>query len=821
MEYPLGTINQPQQPVKLAGFAKKSPSDHFDQAFHFFNRILPEKGLRCAATISNGVVQQQFEEDNQSLAQRVLSNDVADADSYHACATFNEPGSRKAENVAFMRSFWVDIDVGERKGYATRKDAATALLHFSADCGLLWPLVVQSGRGIHAYWIMDADMTPDEWLPVAQLLKGAMASYGLKADPSRTADPASLLRPPGTHHRKADPILVKQAAAGQVDTLVRFSQALRQIAGPNAMLESTTLELDSIGSRGAVNTNNDLVAGQEFPPSSAMRIADECAVMRLMRDTRGNVDQPTWYHSLGVLAFTVEGDTVCHDWSGGHPQYSEWETDRKIRQARQFAPTTCAKLSEDQPALCKACPHFGKITSPISLGYAGTLAIAGTGAAMPAYTPLTSTPRISQPAEGVAFVNQHFGYTPNWGGQGTYFRVTVDDRGRERISSCKPDDFVEALAPCAVEIDAGGETSKKKRVPLATYWRHSSDRRTYEEVVFDPAQPIGELPGRRFNRWRGLAITPGGIGCGRMLAHLFRIICRRDRALFAYLLDWLAAMVQRPETRAGTALVFLSEREGTGKSTVAGWFSDMFGDAALDVNTSDHVVGKHNGHLEETVLLVINEALFAGDRKVGDSLKSLITDPRLTIEPKYRQAYQAVNRLHIVITTNHPHAVPAGNGARRFVIFEVDESKAGDHAYFEALHSEAENGGKAALLRYLKARDISKFRSGNIPVTAALQEQQLLSAGVETQWAMDLAEHDHPDVRWGQFATSADLQRHHAEWARSLGKRPLTSRALGLWLGKLGISPGRAPNGSRDRGWNLPAADQFLDLVKRSAGIRQ
>jgi hypothetical protein len=114
--------------------------------------------------------------------------------------------------------------------------------------------------------------------------------------------------------------------------------------------------------------SSDLTAGVGFDPSSALLIADNCAIMGKMRDTRGNIDQPTWYGALGVLAQTVEAPAIAHEWSKGHPNYSKAETDTKLAQAGQFPPTTCDKLGEQWSDVCKACPHFGQIKSPIVLG---------------------------------------------------------------------------------------------------------------------------------------------------------------------------------------------------------------------------------------------------------------------------------------------------------------------------------------------------------------------------------------------------------------------------------------------------------------------
>ncbi len=332
------------------------------ETIEFLGRILPTAGLRCAVGIgSNRRPKQVFGPSDDWLYNTCKQVDAHGANAYHGCAGFKDGSSRKAENVEAVRSFWVDLDVGDDpKKYPSIKLAATHVMEFCQDIGLPAPLVVRSGNGLHCYWPMDADMAPAEWLPVASSLKQVAKGYGLKADPSRTADIASILRPPGTHHRKGEPRLVRVVLEGEVGTLAAFQAALdrQQIGSPRTRRPTASTSI-----------NDDLTAGQDFPPSSGAKIAGECAVLALMRDTRGDVDQPTWYHSLGVLAFTEEGAALCHEWSDGHPAYSPDETDRKIAQVLKFAPTTCAKLSETQPELCQTCPHLGRIASPIVLGF--------------------------------------------------------------------------------------------------------------------------------------------------------------------------------------------------------------------------------------------------------------------------------------------------------------------------------------------------------------------------------------------------------------------------------------------------------------------
>jgi hypothetical protein len=327
----------------------------------FLALVLPNEGLRCVALALPKGLRQFHYATNEQAAAAVAKIDAAGKTAYFACASFLTDENRRGDNAAAVRSFWLDIDCGEGKPYATQKDGGKALLGFAKLLGLPQPYVVKSGNGLHAYWPMEQDMAPFDWREVAAMLKQATVQAGFAADPSRTADIASILRPVGTHHRKGEPKRVELAIHGQVSSLDFFRQQLERF-------------LDTLGVAPAYvsgpRLNDDLCGGgTEFPPAHADLIADRCKVIGTLRDTRGNVDQPTWYHSLGVLRHCVDGDKVAHEWSSGHPHYSAAETDAKLLQLSSYRPTTCSRLADYQPEICGACPHFARGGSPISLGF--------------------------------------------------------------------------------------------------------------------------------------------------------------------------------------------------------------------------------------------------------------------------------------------------------------------------------------------------------------------------------------------------------------------------------------------------------------------
>ncbi|MBX6386169.1 MAG: hypothetical protein IRZ07_24885, partial [Microbispora sp.] len=295
----------------------------------FFDTILPSQGLRCIAVPNDkGGFRHFFFEDNATAAAAAQRLDQAGHNVFFALAGFTDTaldkernekgklvrGGRKQANVGRLKAFWADLDCGEGKPYATARDALVALKAFLDLTGLAKPWIVASGRGLHVYWTLETEVERADWKPVAEMLKAAFVVGKLHADPSRTSDEASVLRPVGTHHRKAEAIPVRLLKSGEIWPFEMFRDRVQAFLDANPGAPAPTKKSSSA-------LNAELWGGIEYPPTYADKIANRCAVMGLVRDTQGNVDQPTWFRALGIIAFCEDGDQVAQDWSCGHPDY--------------------------------------------------------------------------------------------------------------------------------------------------------------------------------------------------------------------------------------------------------------------------------------------------------------------------------------------------------------------------------------------------------------------------------------------------------------------------------------------------------------------
>lgn len=172
----------------------------------FLTAVLPEEGYKCWVEIDKGKrASQGLVTSIQELADKCEEIDSRGVDAYFACSSFKTPQSRRQGNVLWVKAHWADIDCGEGKPYATPKDALSALDQLCTRLDIDFPGVAYSGSGLHCYWIHSRVFSREEWDYYARLLKRAMDACGFRADPARTADAASILRPVGCRNYKREP----------------------------------------------------------------------------------------------------------------------------------------------------------------------------------------------------------------------------------------------------------------------------------------------------------------------------------------------------------------------------------------------------------------------------------------------------------------------------------------------------------------------------------------------------------------------------------------------------------------------------------------
>lgn len=287
---------------------------------------------------------------------------------------------RGGSNADRAKAFWLDIDVKDKDdAYPTQEEAAQALRHFVRTLGLPKPYVVSSGGGLHVYWPLTDSIDAETWQHTAAKLKALTVSAKLKADPSRTADVASILRPVGTANWKTGeprPVqLILQGApvnpdafAQQIDTLCSSLNVEVYEAKPKFDLGAAPAHLTNLIP--VVNLDAANGAGQQQPLASV--VVKHCPQLLWMKDNPAAVTEPQWYAMIGCLRFAEKGHKAIHLMSQGHPSYSVEATDAKITQHENSnsGPSLCSSFESHGAERCSTCVFKGRIRTPLQAGRA-------------------------------------------------------------------------------------------------------------------------------------------------------------------------------------------------------------------------------------------------------------------------------------------------------------------------------------------------------------------------------------------------------------------------------------------------------------------
>jgi hypothetical protein len=331
----------------------------------FYTRVLPTQGTYCVTVIApNRKLRSHFVDTIDELIDTIEakknSNNV-----YFGLAGF-EGASRK--NAQHLRSFFVDLDVGDTKDFSSKEEAIEALDKFVADQQLPPPFKVDSGNGIHAYWMLDTDVPAEEWKLYAEKFKQLCLTNGFNIDPAVTADKARILRAPDTYNFKSNPPLPTKILDqnAQVYQYKMFQDFLGAIEKPfEEIIKEAKLTETSMVASGLTNYKSkfETIANKSLDESS-----DEgCAQIRHCIRNRAKIDEPMWYAGLSIAQHCIDRDTYIHALSEDYPGSTRENTERKANQT-QGMPQSCQQFNNLNPGLCENCKHFGKITNPLALG---------------------------------------------------------------------------------------------------------------------------------------------------------------------------------------------------------------------------------------------------------------------------------------------------------------------------------------------------------------------------------------------------------------------------------------------------------------------
>jgi hypothetical protein len=708
--------------------------------------------------------------------------------------------ARTAADIRLLRGIAVDVDAKGSRAMADCRAAVDAL-------PIKPTLVTATGGGVQAIWLL---RPPEAASGSARVIAAAKALEAL-CESDAVHDLPRLLRLPFTvnwpNERKVKagrvPVLAHAlmddgprhtleaieaalAAAPIAPTADRAAKAATKASG-NVILHPSVAALagqakpvfaDDGAADDFVSITDDRIWFDKLPPERQAEAVRD--MLARCQDIAAGPRAP-WLKVLMAVKSTglPEAERLAMGWCAACPEKMD---DAVLKDWASLKPEGGVSIG--------ALIHYAKQRGFDTRVWRreATLAVtapAAHGAGPRAVPALTALPNVMSEAEALGALNARFFYAHKFGVAGSTGVEDADGSVR-RVTARE---MGEMLANRFVTLPAETEGGRVRHVAAARWWISRFDRREVDAVVYDPE---GRAAGRVLNTWRGFGVAPAAGSWRHMRRHLWAIVCRHDRAVWKYLIRWLAHCVQHPGTTPGVCVVLRSTAEGSGKSILGAWMKIIFGRHAMEMASAQHLVGDFNGHLESLSFIALNEGAFPGDHALAARLKAFLTEGTMVVNAKHQQAYAAPNTAHVLLTSNAAWVVPAGAQARRFLVLDIDPSRANDHSYFRPILAEMEGAGPAAMLRDLLRVNLIGWNVRAVPATRALKEQQLRSADSVTRWLMDCVEARAvaPGTPGGGFGTevaAAALFGGYREWCRDRRERPTHLADFGRKLTEAGF----------------------------------
>lgn len=257
-------------------------------------------------------------------------------------------GRGGSDDVTVIPGLWVDIDIA---GPAHKETALPpddrAALDALAEIPMPPTIAIDSGNGLHAYWLFREPWTLDsaderkEAQTLAERWQVAIrqiwTAHGWKLDP--THDLARVLRLPGTYNHKSKPPKPVTAILAQNDA--RYNPSDFDPYLPTSLPQAA----DTATSAAFTPT------GTEGPASL---ILDSCKFVQHCQKHATKLSEPEWYAMVTNVARAAEGPALVHELSKPYPKYSQKETDSKIASALEGYPHSCAYIQQQLGFTCPA-----------------------------------------------------------------------------------------------------------------------------------------------------------------------------------------------------------------------------------------------------------------------------------------------------------------------------------------------------------------------------------------------------------------------------------------------------------------------------------
>lgn len=308
-------------------------------------------------------------------------------------------------------------------------------------------------------------------------------------------------------------------------------------------------------------------------------------------------------------------------------------------------------------------------------------------------------------------------------------------------------------------------------------WFDDKHALTFHHYDFIP--PPLFCPPDVYNIWNGFKISHINYEYDQTLKSnvlsLFRSFISHlnsnDKDATEFMIKHYAHIIQYPGQKNGICYV-ISGIQGSGKGTNDSFLRSIIGNYHIQITNPEHALGRFNDIFLGKISITFDETSSIELVKNNGILKTIITEPNLSIEEKGKKTFSSTSCCRIFINTNDQNPVKISDGERRMVILDPPKmtselANAINNGPFSFIIQDINNSTELKLrnLRiifdYLSTLNIEyndMFSwQNNRPITKKYKEVSEHYSKIEHYWIYHFSE-EHND----EFNNANDIYQHYS-----------------------------------------------------------
>ena len=267
-------------------------------------------------------------------------------------------------------------------------------------------------------------------------------------------------------------------------------------------------------------------------------------------------------------------------------------------------------------------------------------------------------------------------------------------------------------------------------------WLKDKNRRTKDEVVFNPDPMFDSQNDRIFNTFKPFKAST--IKTDRQYnekdIQFFKDIIRNNTGgsdeCYNYLMGFLAQLIQQPHNNPHVCIV-IKGLQGTGKDSITHILQLIFGlknKYLVKIGNIDRITGAFTECLDEKLVVQINEMDGKNGSKYNNQLKDLITAEENAINKKHKSIYFQQSYIRYFIYSNNMTPVVIEGTDRRYVVFDAGFVNRRNKDFWNNVYTQLKDEHIIySIYNYLMTYDISRFNPSVLVETQAKKNMKVFS----------------------------------------------------------------------------------------------